>query len=159
MAIIHAHCDVVPPGDIRMLAQCMADNSLESLIAHAIGFGIGIAPKLNEGAKMATGNDGRGYYHPIDITLREKMHRVTNIGLNRSIEIPDIPIYSQLETISYAMRLGTPDAAIARLLYWLWVASQYTWMYLPIYIMDHQNGEWRKYQFPPLFNARNDFYY
>ena len=158
MAKIRVFCDVVPPQDIVMLTEHVASGSLPLLISHAIDFGYFIAPKLARGAKIASGNDIRGYV-PISITLREKMKWATNIGINTTVEIPDVPSYRQLTQISQIMRQGRPDAAIARLLHWLWIASQHNWMYMPIFVMDHQRGEWYEYKFAPLLDARDQLEY
>ena len=146
-------CDVVPPQDIIMLTRVVADGSLPRLIVHTIDFATGIVPRLATGAKIATGNDARGF-RAIDITLSGKIPWITNLANESHELIPDIE-YQRLLRISQVLRVGTPDSALPRLMFWFWIASQFHWMYLPIFVMDHRREEWYEYKFAPLLDVRD----
>jgi hypothetical protein len=79
--------------------------------------------------------------------------------IKEDTDIPDVPTHFRLMEIAHIMRLQKPEDALNRLLYWLWSASQYTWMYLPVFIMDHARGKWYEYKFAPLLDARDEFEY
>ena len=140
-----------------MLAKCMSEKSLETLILQMIEFGFPIALALGRGAKVATGSSSR--YHTLPITLSGDIERVTNIGHEGECEIPDLPTYAHLQRIAGIMRLATPELALPRLAYWLWIASQVAWLYAPLLIMDHFKDEWYEYQFPALWDARAHILY
>lgn len=168
MPRIRVYCDTVPEGDIAMLSRVLAQDSYPKLIALVVDFGYPIAHLLARGAKIATGNDVRGF-RVADIALFSNMPRSLPAGfgvraqikatIREKIEIPDVPSGAHLAEIAHLMRLQKPEDALNRLLYWLWIASQYTWMYLPVFIMDHARGEWYEYKFDPLLDARDEFEY
>ncbi len=143
----------------RSLATPQSENlKLAELLVHIVEFGSVIADALHSGSKIATGNSTYGF-HPVDITLRGPLSRVTNIGLDEAFEVPDVPTYRKLQRISQRMKLARPEVAIDRLCYWFYIASVVAWLHNPIFVMDHQGESWREFRYPPLWEARNRFAY
>ena len=153
MKRIRFRCEAVPPQDIIMLTNVVGGGSVERFVGYAIDFGMDIAPRLASGAKIATGNDVRGY-RTIDITLRGKMERIGNIAKENIAEISDIE-FQRLARVGLVMGCSAPEFALPRLVYWMWITSQINWMYLPVYVMDHRREEWFEYIFRPILDVRD----
>ncbi len=157
MPKIYFSIRTVPPPELTMLAECLCDKSIETLIGHMIEFGFPIALALGRGAKVATGTPSR--YHALPIRLAGEIPRITNIPIEGDCEISDLPHYAHLQHIARIMRLATPELALPRLAYWFWIASQVAWMHHPLLIMDHAKEVWGEYRYPPLWDARARFCY
>lgn len=154
MATIRVYANGVPPWDFNMLVKSVAGGSLPLFVDHVVDFGLTIATRLADGAKIATGNTVSGY-HALDITLFGAIKPITNIGIDESVDISDVPTYHKLEAIARCMRVARPELAIPRLMFWFWTASQMLWLYHPIFIMDHNKEEWFEFKFAPLVSARD----
>lgn len=154
MATIRVCADGVPPWDFNMLVRAVGGGSLSLFVDHVVDFGLTIAMRLADGAKIATGNPMSGY-HSLDITLFGAIMPITNIGVDEAVDICDVPTYHKLEAIARCMRVARPELAIPRLIHWFWIAAQMLWLYHPVFIMDHKQEEWFEFRFAPLMNARD----
>ena len=158
MATVRFAVDCVPPATLQMIADCVCGGSLTDLAIHMIDFGTFITGALHSGAKIATGNIYLGF-HTVGIGLRTPLTRITNIGVNIKVDIPELPTYRRLQRIAELMQVSSPDIVMNRLAYWFWTATQIAWFYYPLFVMDHRREEWREYRYDPIWDVRDRFEY
>ncbi len=140
-----------------MLQSILAEGDASRLVSLLIEYGHPVARALTHQVKMATGSRVLGY-HSIDMTLRFPIRACTNLPWRVEAEIPDVPRYAQL--LEIAIWMGTsPDSAIDRLAYWMWIATQIAWFHHPVMMMNHHHAVWREYSHPCILRHRDDVDY
>lgn len=158
MATVRFAIESVPPTTLSMIAEHVSGGSMDVLATQMVDFGAIITGALHSGAKIATGNVFLGF-HTIGIDLRTPIRRITNIGVDTRVTMSDLPTYRRLRRTAELMRVASPDAAMDRLAYWFWTATQIAWFYYPLFIMDHRREIWREFRYDPIWNARDLFDY